>query len=55
MHEIVNYSVEGASTKGPMEDIHFENATRRDIEDFFEMAADRLHDEIKNGYFDDEH
>jgi hypothetical protein len=35
-----------------MEDIHFENATRRDIEDFFEVAAKRLHDNIALGFFD---
>jgi hypothetical protein len=53
MHEIVKYSVEGASSKGPIEDIQFEDATRRDIEDFFYYAARCLQDAIGTGYFDE--
>jgi hypothetical protein len=53
MYELTNYVIRGACTKGPLEDLDgFDDVTRREIEEFYALAAFAVESQIDRGNFD---
>jgi hypothetical protein len=55
MYDLINYTLRGASTKAPLEDlVGFDDVSRLEIEEFFYLAASAVEGQVDQGNFDGE-